>query len=180
MKSIHVYLSIIILTLSGCSSQQHTPSITPLQAPDVRIVTGEPDPRVCLYVGEAEGYGNARNLADSQAQARLMIKNQAASMGGNIVRLDTNTFDEPGEVVLNGRIFKCDMSMNPEDILGPIKRTSPGSADGPDGGPQTGANGQAQSGSQTTARATTNPPLEPAPAFDEKTFLQAGEGEFEG
>ena len=204
------FLVMLILTVgTGCSQRcnqqkcgQDT-SISNLQNPlpsnsrafgssqDVRIVTAEPDPRVCEYISDAMGHSLDRDLSRAQSTSRNMLKQQAASMGGNIVRLDTNTVDDPGllergQVVLNGRVFKCDLTLNPSDILGKIQRTSstptPGSTpptqQSSPGSPS--ADPSERVGLNSQSPSSVNPPSSPTPAFNEQAFLDAGEGEFEG
>lgn len=206
-------------TLAGCvnkcsvcsqaSTEQQQPvayaqsavNASTASAQDVRIVTTEPDPRICDYISDAMGYALDRDLSKAQLTARSMLKREAFKMGGNTVRLDTNTVDDPGiiergQIVLNGRVFKCDMQINPEDVLGKIQRTAPlppkaqQPATGTTTQPTNQVNPQSTKGNvapinQTTSPATSrtpsaiNPPPPPR-SFNEQDFLNSGEEEFQG
>lgn len=105
----------------GCSKKE--PAEQKPGAKYVVLTTTEPDPRACVYLGDTEVQAKSGDLGKAQLEAREKIKNKAIDLKGNTVMLDTTLWDNPGfissgEVVLSGRIFRCDF---PKEQMDPLK-----------------------------------------------------------
>lgn len=181
------------------ASSQDSRSFEEMPSKDIRIVTAEPDPRICDYVDDVMGSSMNGNLAQGQWEARQELKDKADVLGGNTIRLDTTIVDDPGltggQVVLTGRVYKCNLIINPEALLGPINRELASQPRPPIPGSSESFNAS-EKPAQTPSRppspetASTSgapsqsipvrPPQEPGIRFDEGSFLQSGEKEFEG
>lgn len=111
---------LLIIFVGGCSKKE--PIEQKPGAKYVVLTTTEPDPRACVYTGDAEVQAKSGDLGKAQLEVREKIKNKAIDLKGNTVMLDTTLWSNPGlissgEVVLSGRIFKCDF---PKEQIDPL------------------------------------------------------------
>ncbi len=110
-KSLTLASTFVILFFIGCATTQNI-AVKP-EASKVEIITSEPSRDVCKFIGDVDGSAKSRDIALATRNARNDIRNKTYDMGGNIVKIDTNTaanamdFTGRTQVVLTGRAFKC-------------------------------------------------------------------------
>jgi hypothetical protein len=114
MKSIIIIL--ILSTLTACAATKLTP-----EAALVRLTHVEPSAEKCQFLGDITGnqdnlFASSRNL---ETGARHDLKNQAHTMGGNVIYLLTQRAGQSGivyegsggsdqaSVTLTGNVYKC-------------------------------------------------------------------------
>ena len=100
---------IMIITLFGCSAT----NVLEPKASDVRIYTNIVLPDQCKYLGEVIGSeGFWYNFLfvsnyDLTKGARDDLRNQAHELGGNIVQVETRSFNYATSTVYVGNVYDC-------------------------------------------------------------------------
>jgi len=90
---------VIFLGLTGCAT------LNP-GAEKVMITTAEPDSSQYEYMGDViASSDNALGQEKSVESVRVKLRNKAAALGGDIVKIDTNN-QNGGEVTMSGRVFR--------------------------------------------------------------------------
>jgi hypothetical protein len=114
-----IILSLIAITLTGCSADSLSPG-----AAKVRITNNEPG-KECTYLGDVTGNqgnfltGGFTSNSNLETGARNDLKNQAVSMGGNVVSILTQRAGQTGSlydgsgsteqtnVTIAGNVYRC-------------------------------------------------------------------------
>ena len=100
---------IILIILFGCSAT----NVLKPAASDVRIYTTIPQLEQCKYLGEIIGAeGKLYNYLfisnyNMTKGARDHLRNQAHELGGNVIQVETRSFNYTSSTVYVGNVYAC-------------------------------------------------------------------------
>ena len=103
---------IILIALFGCSAT----NILEPKASDVRIYTTNVQAEQCKYIGEVIGTeGQLYNFwfisnYNLTKGARDDLRNQAYQLGGNVVHIETRSFNYTTSTVYVGNVYHCPLN----------------------------------------------------------------------
>jgi hypothetical protein len=99
----------VLLLLAGCGASTSKAVKVDARAANVRLVMKEPDVERYKLVGKVDGVAPTDDLMLAAGAAEADIKNKAARMGAQLVKIDIINAPEDagkkGVVVLEGRAF---------------------------------------------------------------------------
>lgn len=90
----------LFFLMSGCAAVQLTAA-----GKAVRMIVSDPPPG-CEEVGGVSGFSGGFH-EDLEEEAKAIMRNKAAQLGANVVRVETSARTKMGDVKMSGTAFKC-------------------------------------------------------------------------